>query len=92
MSLQKFDKAIWYHYNTSMKSLHIRDISEETLERLKQRAAMHHRSLQGEIHRLLEEAVKIPLPGDEIDFQLNTVGVGGDHLWNREEIYADEKH
>lgn len=92
MSLQKFDKAIWYHYNTSMKSLHIRDISEETLERLKQRAVMHHRSLQGEIHQLLEEASRIPLPSDGIDFQLNIVGVGGAGSWSREEIYADEKN
>jgi hypothetical protein len=75
-----------------MKSLHIRDISEETLERLKKRAGMHHRSLQGEIHQLLEEAARIPLPGDAIEFQLNTVGVGGVGSWNREEIYADEKN
>ena len=50
------------------------------------------KSDKGEMQRLLEEEVKIPLPKDEINFQLNTVGVGGDHLWNREEIYADEKN
>jgi len=92
MFLIPFDKIKQYHYNTSMKSLHIRDISEETLERLKQRAGMHHRSLQGEIHQLLEEAARIPLPSDGIDFQLNIVGVGGAGSWSREEIYADEKN
>lgn len=74
-----------------MKSIHIRDIPENTLHRLKRRASIHHRSLQGEIHQLLEEASMMPLPEDIVEFQLNTVEVGGSHLWNREEIYADEK-
>ena len=39
-------------------SLSIKNVPEEIVTRLKERAARHHRSLQGELLALLEEAVK----------------------------------
>lgn len=39
-----------------MSSIHIREISESTLNSLKSRAKRHHRSLQKEIVKLLEDA------------------------------------
>ena len=38
-------------------SLTIENVSEETVQRLRERAACHHRSLQGELMAILEEAV-----------------------------------
>ena len=39
-----------------MPVVHIRDVSQATLERLKARARRNHRSLQAELKSLLEEA------------------------------------
>jgi plasmid stability protein len=39
-----------------MPQLLVRDLSEETIRRLKEKAKVHRRSLQGEIKRILEEA------------------------------------
>lgn len=39
-------------------SLSIKNVPEEIVTRLKERASRHHRSLQGELLALLEEAVK----------------------------------
>lgn len=76
-----------------MKSLHIRDLHEETLSGLKRRAARHRRSLQKEVQVLLEDAAKM-VPGDgEPDDKLKlhivrSGSTGGD--WGRDEIYDDE--
>jgi hypothetical protein len=72
-----------------MKSIHIKSVDPKTLERLKRLARSHHRSLQGELHVILERAARLAPPDDrEIDLQLVTVDVGGDRTWNREEIYG----
>ena len=39
-------------------SLSIKDVPEELAEALRQRAARHHRSLQGELMDILEQAVR----------------------------------
>ncbi|MFQ6117122.1 MAG: Arc family DNA-binding protein [Candidatus Bipolaricaulia bacterium] len=39
-------------------NLSIKNVSEELAEQLRQRAKRHHRSLQGELLAILEEAVK----------------------------------
>lgn len=41
-----------------MPNILIRDVSQETIDQLKARAKQHHRSLQGEVKRLVEETVK----------------------------------
>ena len=49
-------------------SLSIKNAPDDVVERLKQRAARHHRSLQGELMAILEEAVRAsrPLTPDEV--------------------------
>lgn len=74
-----------------MKSIHIKSVDTETLERLKRLARCHHRSLQGELHMILERAARLAPPDDpEDDLQLVTVNVGGDRTWDREEIYGTD--
>lgn len=73
-----------------MKSLHIRGVPEHTVDRLKRRAARHHRSLQGELLALLEEAAKQSPTSDEEAFELLTVRTCGQQHWTREEIYEDD--
>jgi antitoxin FitA len=41
-------------------NLSIKNAPEEVVQRLKARAAQHHRSLQGELLAILEEAVQPP--------------------------------
>ncbi len=77
-----------------MKSIHIRQINEETLEGLKRRARKHRRSLQKEIETLLEDAARM-LPEQEqetsITASLHIVGSGRTRSdWSREEMYADD--
>jgi plasmid stability protein len=43
-------------------SLSIKNAPDEVVKRLKQRAERHHRSLQGELMAILEEAVGTPRP------------------------------
>ena len=72
-----------------MKSLHIRDVPESTIERLKRRARRHHRSLQGELLALLDEAAKHVVADDATEFSLHKVRIGGDGNWTRERVYED---
>ncbi len=72
-----------------MKSIHIRDVPEATLERLKLRAVRHHRSLQGELQALLAEAAKQVEVEGAVEFSLNTVRTKGTQNWSREGIYDD---
>ncbi len=74
-----------------MKSLHIRDLDEGVLQRLRKRAKHHHRSLQGELRAILEDAARYA-PDDETldDLELITVDTGNSHSLTREEIYGDD--
>jgi len=72
-----------------MKSIHIRDVPEVTIQRLKQRALRHHRSLQGELQALLEEAAKQVANDDTTKFTLQTVRTAGSQNWSREAMYED---
>ncbi|MFW5743520.1 MAG: FitA-like ribbon-helix-helix domain-containing protein [Spirochaetota bacterium] len=74
-----------------MKSLHIRDVNESVLQRLKRLARMHHRSLQGEVRAILEEASRRAPDDDRTDeLDLVTVETGRDGGWSREELYGDD--
>ncbi len=71
-----------------MKSLLIRNVSPETVQRLKANARANHRSLQGELHALIEAGIGVP-DSSESEFELRTVRTDGTQRWTREEMYAD---
>jgi antitoxin FitA len=58
-------------------SLSIKNAPDDMVERLKQRAARHHRSLQGELMAILEEAVRTsrPLTPDDVLTQVRQLGL-----------------
>lgn len=74
-----------------MKSLHIRDVPEETLAGLKRRAQRHRRSLQKEVQVLLEEAARMqPAENEAAEcLKLKRVRTGGTGTWSREDVYGD---
>jgi plasmid stability protein len=74
-----------------MKAIHIRDIEPDTLERLKRLAKVHHRSLQGELHVIIEHAARLAPEGEPSGrLQLVTVKTDGRSTWRREEIYDSQ--
>ena len=73
-----------------MKSILIRDLPEQTLENLKRLAKYHHRSLQGELHFILEEVSERTPRHNPGSLRIKTVNTGNQGTWNREEIYGDE--
>ncbi|RKX74605.1 MAG: hypothetical protein DRP70_15915 [Spirochaetes bacterium] len=73
-----------------MKSILIRNLPEQTLSKLKNLAEYHHRSLQGELHYLLEEASERATGNGQRLLKINTVNTGNRSSWSREEIYGDE--
>lgn len=58
-------------------NLSIKNVPDELAERLRQRAARHHRSLQGELMVILEEHVKTsePLTPAEVLRQVRKMGL-----------------
>lgn len=72
-----------------MKSILIRNLDPGVYERLKRLAQLHHRSIQGELHAILEEAVRSAPVGDTAPLRLITVRTDGQSKWNRDEIYGD---
>ena len=79
-----------YHYDTGMKSILVRNLPEQTLSRLKRLADYHHRSLQGELHYLLEEASRLAPESGSEKLRIHTVNTGNQGFWSREEVYGDE--
>ena len=75
-----------------MKSIHIRDIDPEVLQRLKKLAEMHHRSMQGELKTIISDAVrKISTNKDVADLYLVTVATENQQPWKREYYYTDAR-
>lgn len=72
-----------------MKSIHIRDLPEVVVERLKRRALRHHRSLQGELQKLLTDAANQEVSDDSGDFSIVSVKTRGTQNWSREAMYED---
>jgi antitoxin FitA len=58
-------------------SLSIKNAPDDMVERLKQRAARHHRSMQGELMAILEEAVRTSRPPtpDDVLAQVRQLGL-----------------
>jgi plasmid stability protein len=44
-----------------MPNILIRDVSQKTVSRLKEKARQHNRSLQGEVKQIIEENVKMSM-------------------------------
>jgi plasmid stability protein len=73
-----------------MKSLHIRDVDQATIDALKRMARHSHRSLQGEVRDILDRAARMaPADDGESDLDLVTVEIGGVSSWRRSEVYGD---
>ena len=78
-----------------MRSIHIRNLDDATLEGLKRRARRHRRSLQKEVETVLSDAARmIPLDGSPDaarTLHLNRVATGNVRSdWTRETIYGDD--
>ncbi len=85
-----FDTNMVRYYNATMPGLNVRDLSVDVLRALKRRARAHHRSVQGEVHAILEEAARsAPPEGGYGPIVLRFVDLGGDSAWTREEMYDD---
>ncbi|MBI3930234.1 MAG: hypothetical protein HY319_32155 [Armatimonadetes bacterium] len=74
-----------------MKSIHIRNIDPETLDALKRLATLHHRSLQGELLAILEQAARLAPPPKREPLELHFVESGRRQTLGREEIYDDHR-
>jgi len=74
-----------------MKAIHIRDVEPAVLASLKRLASSHHRSLQGELHVILEQAARLaPEEKEPPTLSLITVKTGRKGAWRREEIYGEQ--
>ena len=90
-SRQLLPLSLWYHYNISMKSIHIRNVPPEILAALKRRAASHRRSLQGELLAILDRAAKLAPPETLEDLDLHFVETGVSQSITRDDIYEDHR-
>ena len=74
-----------------MPSVHIRDLPKPVLDALKRRARRNHRSLQGELHAVLEDAARATPPTEELaPLTLKLSTSKSTRPWSREEIYDDD--
>lgn len=75
-----------------MKSIHIRDVDPGLIRRIKILAALHHRSMQGELKAIIEEAAKrAPEVNSPADLDIISVSTGNTGTWKREDIYDDAR-
>lgn len=78
-----------------MKSIHVRNLEEATVEGLKRRARRHRRSLQKEVEAVLSDAARM-MPedapfGESVLSGLQTTSTGRrSENWSRESIYGDD--
>ena len=72
----------------------MRNLDDAVIDALKQRAAAHNRSLEGELRQILTEAAfsaTSPRGGKKRKLRLKTVTVGADTAYRREEIYGSDE-
>jgi plasmid stability protein len=73
-----------------MPSVHIRDLPQVIVDGLKRRAKRHHRSLQGELHAILEEAARATPDLDRArPLDLHLSASKSTRPWTREDMYDD---
>jgi hypothetical protein len=75
-----------------MPALHIRDVPEETVASLKQRAVRHGRSLEAELREILMRATEVPEPRMDISFRDRIVMSDAPLVrpWSRADAYSEE--
>ncbi|MGE0816167.1 MAG: Arc family DNA-binding protein [Vicinamibacterales bacterium] len=56
-------------------TLSVKNVPEKLAERLRQRAARNHRSLQGELMAILEDAGRPPISIDELAARVKALGL-----------------
>lgn len=71
-----------------MTSIHIRDVPPETLDALKRLAECNQRSLQHELHEILQRAAGQAPTAQDARLDLVTVRTGRSSVWSRDEIYG----
>ena len=74
-----------------MKTILIRELPQVKLLALKRLARLHHRSLQGELHAIIDRAIEeIPQAQSAGEIEIKTVRTGRSDGWRREELYDDD--
>lgn len=63
------------HNGVMAVTLSVKNVPEKLAERLRQRAARNHRSLQGELMAILENAGRPPLSIDELAEKVKALGL-----------------
>jgi plasmid stability protein len=79
-----------------MANLSVKDVPEELAEQLRQRAARNHRSLQGELMAILQQAIYAPAPAPMPRPGAVSIGWGGRPILRRggktiEQIAAEHR-
>lgn len=67
----------WIHTGPMPVTLSVKNVPQALAERLRQRAAANHRSLQGELMAILEEAARPKLTVDEVAAMVKKLGLRG---------------
>jgi plasmid stability protein len=71
-----------------MGAVYVRDLSDETIAAMKERAARNGRSMQKELHEVIENAAAEPLPRRRRGpLNIVTVNTGNTGSWDRGDIY-----
>ncbi len=65
------------HNGTMPVTLSVKNVPDRLAERLRQRAARNHRSLQGELLAILEEAAQPSITIDELAEKVKALGLRG---------------
>lgn len=73
-----------------MAAVHIRQVPEQTVVRLKALAAAHGRSLEAELRVVLEEASLAPIARKRRQINWTTVSSGNSEPWSRDDAYPDQ--
>ncbi len=63
------------HNGAMAVTLSVKNVPERLAERLRQRAARNHRSLQGELMAILEDAGRPPISIDELAARVKALGL-----------------
>jgi len=72
----RIQNASKIHFESNMANISIKDVPDQWADTLRQRAARNHRSLQGELMAILEQAVQEPIAAAGRTAGAQSVGAG----------------